>query len=53
MVMTRAGIVQSGYALSTADDVLAARDAVDVRLVDVDVDLERPHVDNRADARCA
>ncbi len=39
-----------GIRVEHGGHVLAARDAVDVRLVDVDVDLERPHVDDRADA---
>ena len=49
-VITRAGICQSGYASSTASTVLPGVHAADVALVDVDFDLERLHVDDRADA---
>ena len=49
--MTCAGICQSGYASSTAVTVLLGLHAVDVALVDVDFDLERAHVHDRADAR--
>ena len=50
VVMTCAGICQSGYASSTAVTSWPGLHAVDVALVDVDLDLERAHVDDRADA---
>ena len=50
VVMTCAGIRQSGYASSTASTVCAGPHAVDVALVHVHLDLERRHVHDRADA---
>ena len=50
MLITWLGMIQSGYASSTASVFWFGLDAIDERLVDVDLDLARVHVDDGRDA---